>query len=173
MRTDGNSQEIGQSIRALVHELDPEMPVYGIQSLPDRIGVAYALPRYALTLFGAFAGLALLLACVGLYGVVAYAVSQRTREIGLRMAFGADRTRIFRLIVGEALWLGAVGVLVGAPIAFVLSRAASAFLYGVGAFDPLTLAATATLMVFICCLSAYMPARRAASIDPMIALRYE
>lgn len=173
VRTRGNSQEIGQSIRTIVHQLDPEMPVYGIQSLADRIGVAYALPRYALTLFGAFAGLALLLACVGLYGVVAYAVSQRTREIGLRMAFGADRARIFRLIVGEALWLGGTGVLVGAPIAFVLSRAASAFLYGVGAFDPLTLAGTATLMVFICCLAAYMPARRAASIDPMVALRYE
>jgi predicted permease len=172
VRARGTSQEVGQSIRSLVHQLDPEMPVYGIQTLPERIGVAYALPRYALTLFGAFAALALLLASVGLYGVVAYAVSQRTREIGLRMAFGADRARIFRLIVGEALWLGGVGVLLGAPIAFVLSRAASAFLYGVGVFDALTLIGTATLMIVVCCVAAYVPAQRAASIDPMVALRY-
>jgi ABC-type antimicrobial peptide transport system permease subunit len=132
--------------------------------------------RFPMILLGAFAGLALLLASVGIYGVISYSVSQRVHEIGIRMALGAERREIFRMVIGQGLRLALVGLAIGATSALILTRLLSSFshlLYGVGASDPVTFASVSVLLIAVSVWACYVPARRATKVDPMVALRHE
>ncbi|HXJ93216.1 MAG TPA: FtsX-like permease family protein, partial [Terriglobia bacterium] len=124
-------------------------------------------------LLGLFAGLALLLAAVGIYGVIAYSVAQRTHELGIRIALGAGRPDLLRMVLGEGLRIALVGVVVGLAGAWALSRFVSSLLYGVRPNDPLTFAAVPLVLILVALLACYIPARRATQVDPMVALRYE
>jgi putative ABC transport system permease protein len=132
--------------------------------------------RFPMILLGAFAALALLLATVGIYGVISYSVTQRLHEIGVRMALGADKQSIFRMIIGQGLRLAAIGLILGAAATLALARTLLSFsglLYGVGASDPLTFITVSLLLSGIAVLACYVPARRATRVDPMVALHYE
>lgn len=128
--------------------------------------------REAMILLSAFAGLALLLAALGIYGVLSYAVTQRTQEMGIRIALGAERARLIRMIVRQGLAVAAIGVAIGVAAALALTRALAGLLYGVAANDPLTFAAMPVFVILIAALACYIPARRAAALDPLAALRY-
>ena len=132
--------------------------------------------RFPMILLGAFAGLALMLASVGIYGMISYAVTRRVQEIGIRMALGADKAKVLRMFIGQELKLVISGIAIGAAGALVLTRTLRSFshlLYGVGSWDPLTFATVSILLIVVATLAGYIPARRAAKIDPMVALRYE
>src|SRR5260370_27773985 len=132
--------------------------------------------RFPMILLETFAGLALLLASIGIYGVISYAVSQRAHEIGIRMAFGADRRDVFRMVVGQGLALVLAGLAIGVVAALILTRLLTSFsllLYGVGASDPLTFITVSVMLIFVAVLACCIPARRAMRVDPMVALRYE
>jgi ABC-type antimicrobial peptide transport system permease subunit len=132
--------------------------------------------RFPMILLGTFAALALLLASIGVYGVISYSVTQRTHEIGIRMTLGAEKRNVFRMVIAKGLRLAAAGLAIGALAALILARVLSSFshlLYGVGAGDPLTFVAVSLLLMIVVITACYIPARRAARVDPMTALRYE
>ena len=141
--------------------------------MEDRVGDSWARTRFNATLMGSFALLALLLAAGGIYGIIAHSVSQRTRELGVRVALGATTGHVVRLVVGHGLRLALVGVTVGVAAAFALSRLVRALLFGVSPADPLVFAGQAVLLVGVALLASYLPARRAARMDPLAALRAE
>lgn len=169
----GDPAQISNAVRAQVQAVDPTVAVAAIVPMPRLLADSLAPRRFTLLLLGAFAGLALLLAAGGIYGVMAYAVSQRTREIGVRMALGARGADVWRLIVGQGLKVVALGVVVGLVAAIALARAMSSLLFGITATDPLTYLGVALLLVLVALLACFVPARRAAKVDPMIALRAE
>ena len=137
------------------------------------LGVAVAQPKFNAMLLALFAGLALLLTAIGLYGVMAYSVVQRTQEIGVRIALGAQTGDVMKMVLRQGLTLTVIGLIIGLGAAFALTRLMSAMLYGVRAADPLTYAVIALLLTGVAMLACYFPARRATKVDPMIALRYE
>jgi putative ABC transport system permease protein len=132
-----------------------------------------AQPRFYMLLLGSFAVIALLLAALGIYGVIAYAVSQRTRELGIRVALGATRERIVRLVIREGVWLAGTGVVLGVLASLALTRAIASLMFGVGKLDPVTLTAAPLTLMAVALLGCYLPARRAAKVDPVIAMRNE
>jgi putative ABC transport system permease protein len=173
VRTRGGLDGIARDVRAAVRELDPGLPAPELRTLDAVVGGSVARPRFRALLLALFAGQALLLAAVGLYGLVAYSVAQRTREIGLRMALGAGRGRIAALVMGQGARLAAVGAGLGLLLTPLLTLALRSELFGVGPFDALTFASVALLLAIVALLACYVPARRAARIDPMAALRSE
>jgi predicted permease len=176
VRSSGNVAGLMDSIRRASEQLNKDNVISAVVTMHEIIQSSLAPRRFAMMLLGSFAGLALLLAGIGLYGVTAYAVGQRTHEMGVRMALGAQKRDVFRLVVGQGLRLALVGVAIGAAAALVLVRLLSSFgelLYGVGRSDPLTFGAVTLVLIGVAFLACYIPARRAMRVDPMVALRYE
>ena len=161
------------AVSRAVMSVDPDQPVFRVRTMDELRANALAQRRLALQLFAAFAAVASLLAAIGIYGVAAYSVTQRTREIGIRMALGAKRLQIARLVLGQSLVLVAVGIAVGVAGSMALRRVVATLLFDVRATDPLTFAAVAGGLVLVALLATYMPARRAARVDPVVALRTE
>jgi putative ABC transport system permease protein len=156
-----------------VSALDKEVLATNVSTVDQMVSAALTEPRFNTALIGAFAGLALLLASVGLYAVISYSVTQRTHEIGVRIAVGAGQDDIFRLIVGQGMVLTLTGVAIGLAASFALTRVMLSLLFEVSAADPLTFVGISLLLTFVSLLACYIPARRAMKVDPMAALRYE
>jgi predicted permease len=164
------------AIRKAIYGGDKEQPVYYVQTMQEIASESMASQRFPMILLGAFAGLALLLASVGIYGVISYSVTQRVHEIGIRMALGAHRGDVFRLVLGQGLQLALAGLAIGAAAALILTRLLPSFshlLYGVRASDPMTFGIVSVLLTSVAILACYVPARRAVKVDPMVALRHE
>jgi putative ABC transport system permease protein len=173
VRSNSATQPVASAVRLRITELDPDLPLGGIQPMEKIVSASVAQPRLLTGLVGAFAGFALLLAGVGIYGVMAYSVSQRSHEMGIRMALGAAPRDIFRLVVGQGMRLVLVGIGLGLLASFGLTRLLSSLLFATSANDPITLAAVALILVAVALTACYIPARRATRVDPLIALRYE
>ena len=172
-RTSGPAASAVGPLRQAVLEMEPNVAFAEDGTVADLVRDTTVPTRIVVTLIGAFGVLAVLLAAVGLYGVIAYSVSQRTRELGVRAALGADRRSLVRLVVGQGMKLAAVGVLLGVLAAAAVTRVLSALLYGVSAVDPLAFGGAATVLFGVALLANLVPARRAARVDPMRALRHE
>lgn len=160
-------------LRDAIHRENPDLVAEDFGTMEQAIDDAIGSQRLAARVIGAFGGLALLITVVGLFGLLSYSVAQRTREIGIRMALGADRRRVTRMVLRQALILLAAGIAAGLALAFWASRFLDSFVYGVSTHDPWTLAAVPSTLMLFGVLAALIPARRAASIDPMVALRAE
>ncbi len=173
VRTDADPLSLAAALRREVAAIDRDQPVADVLTMEQRLAASLAPARFNMLLLGVFAGVALLLAAVGLYGVIAYAVEQRTHEIGVRVALGAQARDVLGLIVGQGMRLALLGVGVGLAASFVLTRLMSSLLYGVEATNPETYASVALLLIFVALLACYVPARRATKIDPIHALRFE
>jgi putative ABC transport system permease protein len=173
VRTGSDPEAMTSAVRAAMQEIDKDLPVYNIKTVNDVISESVAPRRLNMLLLGIFAGLALVLAAVGIYGVISYSVSQRTREIGIRMALGASHTSVLRLVVGEGMILAVIGVTIGVVASFFLTRLMSTLLFGVSTTDPITFVAISLLLTGVSIVASLVPARRATRVDPMVALRYE
>jgi putative ABC transport system permease protein len=173
VRTDGDPEALVSAIRGAVREVDPSLPVYGLRPMSEVVARSMVQPSFLSLLLATFSSIALFLAAIGIYGVMAYSVAQRTQEIGVRMALGAQRLHVLRLIFGQGFWLLAIGVVVGLGGAFALTRLMRTLLFEVTATDPLTYTAVVGLLAVVALLACYIPARRAAKVDPLVALRYE
>lgn len=173
IRTTPDPVPMGAAIAKEIQAVDPEMPVYDVHSMDQRLSEALARKRFSMLLLGMFAVIASILAAIGIYGVMAYAVNQRTHEIGIRLALGAQPSNIMQLVIRQALILISVGIAIGLTGAVALTRVMSSLLFGVSTTDLLTFVITPLLLGGVGVLASYLPARRAAKVDPMIALRYE
>jgi predicted permease len=173
VRTTARPESVIGAIRGEFRNLDPNLPVTNVKTLTEHMNLSLFPARAVAALLAAFGLLALTLAAMGIFGVISYAVSQRTREIGIRMALGAGAKEIFKLVVGQGLTLTLIGVGAGLTLAFIGTRFLSSLLYNVSAVDPLTFAGVTLLLAVVAFLACYFPARRAMKTDPMIALRYE
>jgi len=160
-------------VRDAVLSLDDQQPVNRIRTMEDIVSQAYGTIRVPMTLLWIFSALALVLSAVGIFGVMSYTVSRRTPEIAIRMALGAGRRDLLRLVLQEALAVTLIGVAVGLAGSLLVSRVMKGYIYGISSLDPLTLAASPLLIGAVALLASYIPARRAASVDPAIALRFE
>jgi ABC-type antimicrobial peptide transport system permease subunit len=156
-----------------VHAVEPDAPVYDVRTMPDRLRESLARQRFSMVMLGAFAGFALILACVGIYGVMSYLVTQGTHDIGVRLALGAQRSSILRLVVRQAMELAAMGIGAGLVGAAALTRVMSSLLFGVSATDLATFSMVALFLAAVAMLASYLPAIRATRVDPMVALREE
>jgi len=172
-RTTGEPQSAMAAIRREFQQLDATLPLYNVRTMVEHMAIPLFPARVAATLLGGFGSLALALAAIGIFGVMAYAVTQRTREIGIRMALGAQAGGIFKLVVGQGLKLTALGMGIGLACAFAGTRLMSGLLYGVSALDVVTFAGVSLLLALVALLACYIPARRAMKVDPMVALRCE
>ena len=173
VRSSLSFSSIGAAIRQSTHAIDKDLPVDDMGSYADALGESISQERFRTFLLAAFSALALVLAAIGIFGVLSYSAAQRTREIGIRMALGANRRDVLRLILGQGTRLALIGLGVGLLAAFLLTRVMATLLYGVSVYDPVTFAAVAALLFGVVLLACYIPARRAMKVDPMIALRYE
>ncbi|HEV3409441.1 MAG TPA: FtsX-like permease family protein, partial [Chthoniobacterales bacterium] len=168
-----NPGALTNAVRRELSALDNTIPLTGIRIYDEYISRSLARPRFNALLLSIFAGVALVLTAIGIYGVMAYSVAQRTNEIGIRIALGAAQSSIFKLVVGQAMMLVAISVGIGLAGAFAATRLLSSLLFGVGASDPITFGAIVLLIALVAFLAAWLPARRATKVDPMIALRAE
>ena len=172
-RSDRDPAQLVGAARQAVREIDPALPAFAMTPLRDVINDSVAQRRFSMLLLATFAATALFLAAVGIYGVVGYSVSQRTREIGVRLAIGAERRDVLALVVGGGMKLAAVGVAIGLAGALGLTQLITTMLYNVTPFDPLSYAVTASVLLTIAAIACYVPARRAMNVDPLVAIREE
>jgi putative ABC transport system permease protein len=173
VRTAGDPLAQANSLRSTVHNIDASQPITSIQSMEENISQSISQPRFRTVLLAVFAGIALVLAAVGIFGVMAYSVAQRTRELGLRMALGASRGQVLQLVLAHGVRLTLVGVGIGLAATFLLTRYVSSLLFNVPAYDPMTLVGVAAALIVISLCACYLPARRATLVDPIVALREE
>jgi predicted permease len=173
VRTDKEPRALAKAIQNEVSSLDQELPLYEIKTMDQYLSNAVAQPKFTALLFGIFAGVALVLSAVGLYGVMSYAVTQRTHEIGVRMALGAQTKDVLRMVVGHGMLLAVIGVMLGLISGFAVTRLMETMLYGVAPTDLITFIVVALLLTGVALLACLVPARRATKVDPMVALRYE
>jgi ABC-type antimicrobial peptide transport system permease subunit len=168
-----DAKELVKSVRSAVQEVAPDEPIFRLTTMANYLDYWLSPEKFSSLLLAIFAGLALVLAAIGIYGVIAYNVVQRTREIGIRMALGAEKTDVLRLIFRHAVRIGAMGVIIGIAAAYLATRTLSSMLYGVNPHDPLIFAAVIISILVVILLASYIPARKATLVDPLIALRYE
>ncbi|HEV2447146.1 MAG TPA: FtsX-like permease family protein, partial [Candidatus Sulfopaludibacter sp.] len=161
------------TLRSAVASVDKDLPLLDIRTQNAQISDRTRQERIFASLTSGFGLLALILAGIGIYGIMAYSVSRRTNEIGIRMALGAEREQVLRMVLGESAWIAMIGVAVGIVSALALARLIASMLYGLKAYDPLTFGASAVLLLLIGLVACWIPARRAANLDPMRALRHE
>jgi len=173
VRTNGPPMAQVSDIRRALSQIDSQMVMYSTQTMDGVISDSLAARRFSMILLGIFAALALVMSCVGIYGVISYLAGQRTHEIGIRIALGAERRDVLRMVLGEGAKMALVGVAIGLVAAFGLTRLMANMLFGVSAHDPLSFAAVAGLLIMVALAACYIPARRAMKVDPMVALRYE
>ncbi|MGH9656655.1 MAG: FtsX-like permease family protein, partial [Bryobacteraceae bacterium] len=173
VRTSLGASSVAASIRQVVHSIDKALPVTDVESFPAALGQSISQERFRTFLLGSFSAIALVLAAVGIFGVISYSVSQRRHEIGIRMALGAQRRDVLRLILGQGAKLALLGLGVGVAFSLLLTRLMASLLYSVSATDPLTFAAAAIVLLGVAMTACYIPARRAVQVDPMVALRYQ
>ena len=173
VKTDGAPLAVVGAIREQIRQVDRDQPVASIQTLDARISASVAQPRMQMMVLAAFAALAVLLAAIGIYGIVSYSVTQRTREIGIRMALGAARRDVVALVVRQAFTMNALGVAVGLAGALLLTRVLRTLLFAVSTTDPIVFGVIVLLLTTTALLATYLPARRAAKVDPLVTLRYE
>ena len=168
-----DAAETPLELRRIVQSINPELPVFGAQALNDVVSASLSQRRFSMEMVGMFALTALLLAGLGIYGVISYMVSERTHEIGIRLALGAQHASIVRMILRQGMGLAIVGAAIGLVGALIVSRLMAGLLYGVKLTDPLTFAGVAILLVGVALIACYVPARRAMGVDPIVALRCE
>jgi predicted permease len=173
VRTSGSAAALVGPVRAAIRALDPSLPISKVRELDDVVSSVESRPRLLTVLLTIFAGVALVLASIGIYGVISYSVAQRTNEFGIRIALGADASDVLGVVMRQGLALAIAGLLLGAFGAFLLTRFLSGVLFGISAVDPVTFAAMAALLAFVTMVASYVPARRATKVDPSSALRYE
>jgi putative ABC transport system permease protein len=173
VRAIGEPDSISESLRPAVHSVEPDLPVVNFTTLTTLVDDSVATDRFIMLLFGAFGGLSLILASIGMYGVITYSVMQRTAEIGVRIALGAPRSQIFLLILRQGSRVVCLGIAIGLIAAFATTRLMTRFLYGVQPTDPITFAAVTLLQLGVALLACYLPARKAMSVNPVIAMRCE
>jgi ABC-type antimicrobial peptide transport system permease subunit len=173
LRTAAEPGSVLPQVRSAVESLDHDLPMIDVRTMTEQIGTTLSDERTLAQLTGGFGALALVLSAIGIYGIMAYTVSRRTSEIGLRMALGAPANLVLRRILREALSMTMIGILIGVAIALWLSRFIAAMLYGLKAADPITLVGAGLILTCISLLAAFAPARRASRIDPIRALRHE
>lgn len=173
VRSTADLGTVAAAARAAVNQVDPDLPLFELSTLEDLVTASVSQPRFYMLLLGGFAGVALIMAAIGMYGVIAYGVSQRSQEIGVRMALGATRDRVVRMVLRQALALAVFGAVFGLALALVATRGMESLLFGVSAMDPAIYVAVAAVLVLVAGLASYLPARRAARTDPQLALRGE
>jgi putative ABC transport system permease protein len=173
VRTAADPNSLGASVRQVVRDLDASLPVSLMSPLDEVVSESVAQQRFSMLLIAMFGMVALVLSAVGLYGVVAYSVSLRTREIGLRMAIGAMPGDVLKMVVGDGMKLAAMGVVIGTVAAFVLSRFVASMLFEVEVSDPVSYSGTALVLLLVAALACYIPARRAMRVDPMVTLQQD
>jgi putative ABC transport system permease protein len=173
VRTEGDPLGLVNAVRRQIREIDADQPIIDVKTMEQRVAESVAPRRFQMLLFGVFAAVALALAAVGVYGVISHSVSRRTHEIGVRMALGAESRDVLTMVIRQGMSLALVGVAAGLAIAFALTRVMSSLLFDVKATDPAVFAGISLLLAFVAFLAAYLPARRATRVDPMIALRHE
>jgi len=173
VRTVGRPNDAAVAIRRELQSIDPNLPAFNVMSLAENIDISLFPARFGAFLLGVFGFLALLIASIGIYGVMSYGVSERTHEMGIRMALGAQAGDVLRLVILRGMVLALIGVVIGAGLALASTRVVKSYLYDVSATDPLTFGGIALILIAIALLACYIPARRATKVDPLVALRYE
>ena len=173
VRTNGVPRSLIPTLRNEIQNMDATLPLYDIKTLTEHMNIPLFPARMAANVLGSFGVLALVLAAIGIYGVMSYVVAGRTREIGLRMALGAQLRQVRQLILRQGMMLAGIGLILGLAVVFVLARFLTSMLYGVSPSDPVTFLGISFLLAMVALLACYLPARRAARIDPMIAIREE
>ena len=173
IRANGDPLTLLPAARDAVHSIDRNLPLANVRTMTQLVDSSVGQRKLSMILLGVFSGIALLLASIGIYGVMSYSVAQRTRELGIRMALGAARPRVLALVVGQGMVLAGIGVAIGLVAAFALTRFLTNQLFGVGATDPSTFALVSTLLIGVALLATLLPAMRATRVDPVVALRDE
>ena len=162
-----------ETVRSALQQIDPDVPMTGITTQSEQVDNRFAQERLFALAYSLFGALALLLACIGLFGLMSYSVSRRTNEIGIRMALGAERLHVLRIVMGESMLLVGIGIALGVAVALAAGRLVASFLFGVETTDAVSMVTAVVVMTAVAAIAGYLPARRASAVDPMVALHEE